>query len=1092
MKKFFVIVLFLITTILYAQTPNDCVNAITICGNGVYTSNSEGIGNVQEVSGCSGQEHNSIWLKINVVQSGTLGFHIKPIDTDILVDYDFWVYGPNRACNNLGSPIRCATTNPNLAGATNNYTGMYGATTATTAGPGAQGNSYVRWLTVSAGQSYYIAIDRPEGDGGFELEWIGTATENGGAFATSPTANQIQDMVACSSTPNISIFDLNSIRTNINADITNNTITFHETLENALDNIAPLGDIIGNSSNPQTIYARVTNNFSGCHTLTQFNLRVSPLPTATISASETNICAATPTTITIHATPNSVVEYSKNGTIITTNIDASGEYIINENLTENTTFTLNNVKILGANNVVICSKTLSQSILITVEPSITPTFNTIAPICSGENLDPLPTTSLNGITGVWSPAINNTLTTNYTFTPDAQFCASIVTLQVEVLNNIIPNFTQVAPICQGEILSELPLQSPNGVTGTWSPAINQNATTTYTFTPNDGQCSSIVTMQIEVLNTIIPTFTPVNPICAGEILNPLPTTSLNGIAGSWSPALNNLETTTYTFTPTVVGCYDVTTLEIVVNPIIVPVFNPIAPICFGENLDALPTTSLNGITGSWSPALNNTATTNYTFTPNPGICAQTISQTIQVNSNPILAVNEYTICNENASGIAEFDLISQIPTFLGSTQNPNNFTVSFYKDAAATDLINSNSYTNESPNNQTIYIQITNSNTGCTSVLPITLIVLSGSPVTQPTDFYICDEVDGIYIDGIATFNLLSLNDEILNGQNPNDFLITYHTQAYHAQMGIHAISNPEEFRNQLSSFSQTLHIRVQNITQTSNCIGLTTVNLHVTPVLKSKIITGPDNINTICVNFETGIVERTLRLFSHVQGANYSYQWFLNGVEIIGATDNNYLINTASPGMYTVAITDTISNTNCNSLMSDPFEVIQSGSASVSEIIVSDEFQNNQTITIIYNGFGEYWFQLNDGPIENNQGLFTNVRTGIHTITIYDRKGGKFSCKEVVLKNIAVINYPKFFTPNADGYNDTWNISSLKDTQPNANIYIFDRYSKLITKITPSSPGWDGTLNQHLLPATDYWFHIYYEKNGEPKEFKSHFTLKR
>ena len=41
---------------------------------------------------------------------------------------------------------------------------------------------------------------------------------------------------------------------------------------------------------------------------------------------------------------------------------------------------------------------------------ITPTFNSIAPICSGENFS-LPTSSNNGITGTWSPAINNTATT---------------------------------------------------------------------------------------------------------------------------------------------------------------------------------------------------------------------------------------------------------------------------------------------------------------------------------------------------------------------------------------------------------------------------------------------------------------------------------------------------------------------------------------------------------------------------------------------------------------------------------------------------------------------------------------------------------
>jgi len=224
MKK---LLLVLLTFVLYGSLqaqnqPNDCVNAINVCGNGTFSSNASGIGAIQEVSGCGGAEHNSIWLKINVIQSGTLGFNIIPHDSNITVDYDFWVYGPNRTCSNLGSPIRCATTNPQLAGQLNNHTGMNGSTTLTQTGPGANGNSYVRWLTVTAGQSYYISIDRPVGDGGFDLEWIGTATDNGGAFAPPPVANPVPDYKTCSNTPNIGLFDLNSIRSQINADLTNN------------------------------------------------------------------------------------------------------------------------------------------------------------------------------------------------------------------------------------------------------------------------------------------------------------------------------------------------------------------------------------------------------------------------------------------------------------------------------------------------------------------------------------------------------------------------------------------------------------------------------------------------------------------------------------------------------------------------------------------------------------------------------------------------------------------------------------------------------------------------------------------------------
>lgn len=63
---------------------------------------------------------------------------------------------------------------------------------------------------------------------------------------------------------------------------------------------------------------------------------------------------------------------------------------------------------------------------------------------------------------------------------------------------ITPTFTQVPGICTGGTLSALPTTSTNGITGTWSPALNNLATTTYTFTPTAGQCAATTTMTITV------------------------------------------------------------------------------------------------------------------------------------------------------------------------------------------------------------------------------------------------------------------------------------------------------------------------------------------------------------------------------------------------------------------------------------------------------------------------------------------------------------------------------------------------------------------------------------------------------------------
>jgi gliding motility-associated-like protein len=98
----------------------------------------------------------------------------------------------------------------------------------------------------------------------------------------------------------------------------------------------------------------------------------------------------------------------------------------------------------------------------------------------------------------------------------------------------------------------------------------------------------------------------------------------------------------------------------------------------------------------------------------------------------------------------------------------------------------------------------------------------------------------------------------------------------------------------------------------------------------------------------------------------------------------------------------------------------------------------------------------------------------------------------ELTNNDVLIIGYPKFFTPNGDTYNDTWNIKGLVELSSNSRIYIFDRYGKLLKDISPNDSGWDGTFIGRAMPADDYWFTVEYAEQNTVKKFKSHFSLKR
>jgi gliding motility-associated-like protein len=286
-----------------------------------------------------------------------------------------------------------------------------------------------------------------------------------------------------------------------------------------------------------------------------------------------------------------------------------------------------------------CAVITTMTIQITA-PNIVPTFNQIAPICQGTTAPNLPNPSTNNptITGAWSPATINTGTignTTYTFTPAVGQCAVTTTMTIQITaptNQTL--FTQISPICQGDIAPILNNVSNNLVQGSWSPAeINTDliGSSTYVFTPNANQCASIFNMVVQITAPVnIPLFAQIAPICQGNSTQLLLPTSTNLITGIWSPSTintSNAGTTIYTFTPTVGQCAQTQTMAVQIIFRDTPTFNPIVTsICKKElNVPVLQTTSTNGITGTWSPssivssALVGEVT--YTFTPNATFCA---------------------------------------------------------------------------------------------------------------------------------------------------------------------------------------------------------------------------------------------------------------------------------------------------------------------------------------------------------------------------------------------------------------------------------------------------------------------------------------
>ena len=238
----------------------------------------------------------------------------------------------------------------------------------------------------------------------------------------------------------------------------------------------------------------------------------------------------------------------------------------------------------------------------------------------------------------------------------------------------------------------------------------------------------------------------------------------------------------------------------------------------------------------------------------------------------------------------------------------------------------------------------------------------------------------------------------------------------------------------------------------------------------------------TICRNAGTNEVESPFLLESGLDPAQFTVYWELNG-QVVHTGENHVA---TQEGIYTVRTEKVIPERgpDCN-YKPTTVEVFASSTPLV-EAQLTQPFADVAVITVNVQGAGTYLYSLDEGPFQESN-VFYDVTGGMHEITV---KGATGTCTSTSIK-VNVVKFPQFFTPNSDGFNDTWNITTLAD-HPEARIFIFDRFGKLLKTIFPNTAGWDGSYRGKTMPLTDYWFKVTYVEDGTTLEFANHFTLKR
>ena len=470
----------------------------------------------------------------------------------------------------------------------------------------------------------------------------------------------------------------------------------------------------------------------------------------------------------------------------------------------------------------------------------------------------------------------------------------------------------------------------------------------------------------------------------------------------------------------------------------------------------------------------------------PRECVSTdMSFELKVIPNPIVFIPEpIRICNDQVGTI--YDLTIREDQITGGD---TSIDLTYFE--SQTDLDNNNPIVNPIAYNnsildRTILVLATGANM-CTSEVNLELKTIIYDDLNLNPDPLEECEIDN---DGFDNFDLRRSEVTILNGLNAADFTFSYYEDMNDAEVGNTSfIQDPSNFENSQIN-TQTLYVRVEPMA--NECFQIATIQIIVNQVPEIQI----EDEYVICLEADNSVVPpignvllEPVPIDTQLSTLTYSFQWYTgneaNPLNIIaGATDATF--SPTAPENYTVIATNL--NTGCTI----PATTTVIGSyppESITAEVTTGAFSNNDIIEVSVVGNGTYEFSL-DNEAWQSSPTFENVRGGEHVVSVRDI----YNCNELISGSIIIIDYPKFFTPNNDGVNDTWQIYGIAN-QRDAKIYIFDRYGKLLKQLTPNEVGWDGTFNGTRLPTSDYWFTIEYNdpnKDNIRKLFKAHFTLKR
>ncbi len=369
-----------------------------------------------------------------------------------------------------------------------------------------------------------------------------------------------------------------------------------------------------------------------------------------------------------------------------------------------------------------------------------------------------------------------------------------------------------------------------------------------------------------------------------------------------------------------------------------------------------------------------------------------------------------------------------------------------------------------------------NDNTGTRLEDDVTIEFFDPPVAAAPEDLMVCTDQE------TAIFNLNEVNEQLL--QNYPGTFNDYSVNFYGSQENFddnRPINSPANFEG---ANDQEIFATITDVNS-----GCTSEAVSFFLQLDIALDYSVPEFTSVCIDSFGNIT--TPVSIGENSGNDYIYQWTpVNDPDGDGEENAVFILSEPpSDPVISVIVTDRL--TGCSIVFTTQIQLFSPPEA-VDVVIEGSDFGDGYVVTSnVVGGIGAettYEFRLDEGGWQESP-VFRNVAPGTHVIMAREING----CGSATSETFRLIGFPRFFTPNSDGFNDTWNVVNDPEVSI-SEVLIFDRFGKLLKQLDPSSGGWNGTFNGKEMPATDYWFRLKYREpeSGAVKEFKGNFSLIR